>query len=714
MHHKRHGGQQTLQALTRTRGGAKQGIKQRAPPIRRMLPVMLLAMLSLYGIWFFRAATENRDPAVPGVRSDEEGPRIVAQAAAVEEGARIVAKAAAVSPPRPPAPQALSAGTAATAASAHLPVTAAGSPDCSLSASSSPTQARVASFNGEQWMDVKMGAESIETAAALTITAWVLLDTPPFGEPASIQTIVASKHSGCDANTLHHGISLFANAWNTNSGQLFVSWGNRRSGCEELSSSGRVLEPRKWAFVSASFTADGAAHLAVNGKVVAHSRRKLGAAKVQGDDWAVDRLPGTTSMRIGAHPDGTHALHGFVAQLAVWDAELSEEQLGVVMRGCKLGLQPVVSAPFVGRESQKSAEAADVTVTRAGAHVVLPTTGGAETPALVALSVASEKGREQVERGRQTSRARSALTRGGGGGGGSVPPGAKAADGWPLTWLPPRTLRFTDAAKSNESEMLALSRKEHVRGVMKRAWSAYRKYAWGADEIKPVSNRSHNWLHLGATLVDCLDNLWLMELKEEFAEAREWVATRLNFDRASSISMFETIIRIMGGLLSAFELSKDRMFLDKSRQLADKMMYAFNRNPTGLPCTTISLSSQSLCSHPAWAQNAAILAEFGTIQLEFKYLAHHTGERRYWDVADRIMQLMQKSDKPHGLFPTFMNPKSGRWSSGKITFGALGDSFYEYLIKQFLITRKKETYLRDMWEETMLSMARLLVRPHSQ
>ena len=112
MHHKRHGGQQTLQALTRTRGGAKQGIKQRAPPIRRMLPVMLLAMLSLYGIWFFRAATENRDPAVPGVRSDEEGPRIVAQAAAVEEGARIVAKAAAVSPPRPPAPQALSAGTA--------------------------------------------------------------------------------------------------------------------------------------------------------------------------------------------------------------------------------------------------------------------------------------------------------------------------------------------------------------------------------------------------------------------------------------------------------------------------------------------------------------------------------------------------------------------------------------------------------------------------
>ena len=63
-----------------------------------------------------------------------------------------------------------------------------------------------------------------------------------------------------------------------------------------------------------------------------------------------------------------------------------------------------------------------------------------------------------------------------------------------------------------------------VRGVMRRAWAAYRKYAWGADEVKPLSNRSHNWLRLGATLVDCLDNLWIMGMHAEFAEAREWVA----------------------------------------------------------------------------------------------------------------------------------------------------------------------------------------------
>jgi len=71
---------------------------------------------------------------------------------------------------------------------------------------------------------------------------------------------------------------------------------------------------------------------------------------------------------------------------------------------------------------------------------------------------------------------------------------------------------------------------------------------------------------------------------------------------------------------------------------------------------------------------------------------------------------MQQVDKPHGLFPTFMNPQSGRWNTGKIAFGALGDSFYEYLIKQWLITKKREGYLRNMWESTMLAMAKLLVQ----
>ena len=74
---------------------------------------------------------------------------------------------------------------------------------------------------------------------------------------------------------------------------------------------------------------------------------------------------------------------------------------------------------------------------------------------------------------------------------------------------------------------------------------------------------------------------------------------------------------------------------------------------------------------------------------------------------------MQRVDHPHGLYPAMMNPNSGTWSNGKIVFGALGDSFYEYLIKQWLITKKKEPYLRQMFDSAMLAIAKRLVHRSS-
>ena len=230
----------------------------------------------------------------------------------------------------------------------------------------------------------------------------------------------------------------------------------------------------------------------------------------------------------------------------------------------------------------------------AGTTVTVPTTPDTAAT-LVPTQKASTASRELVERGRFVdTRYVGSLRRPSRGGDG--PP----TEGWPLKWLPPRNLKFNDSVAAAEDEALAAGRKAAVRGVMKRAWDAYRKYAFGADELKPVSNRSHEWLHLGATLVDVLDNLWLMDMKAEFAEAREWVATRLHFNRASGISMFETVIRIFGGLLSAFELSKDRLFLNKAQELADKMMYTFKQHPTGLPCTTISLTGSESCTFASW------------------------------------------------------------------------------------------------------------------
>ena len=110
---------------------------------------------------------------------------------------------------------------------------------------------------------------------------------------------------------------------------------------------------------------------------------------------------------------------------------------------------------------------------------------------------------------------------------------------------------------SNQSAIVA---------AIRHAWRGYKDYAWGTDELKPLSKRgSSSPFNMGMTLVDCLDTLWLAGLQEEFDEARTWVAERLDIvHNSKTVSTFETTIRLLGGLLSAYHLSLDKLFLDKA------------------------------------------------------------------------------------------------------------------------------------------------------
>ena len=109
-------------------------------------------------------------------------------------------------------------------------------------------------------------------------------------------------------------------------------------------------------------------------------------------------------------------------------------------------------------------------------------------------------------------------------------------------------------------------RQEAVVNAFRHAWKAYKDYAWGKDEVNPVSHTSSSsFFDMGMTLVDCLDTLWLMGLGEEFQEARDWVEQSLDVEhKQKTVSLFETNIRVLGGLLSAYHLSEDPMFLDKA------------------------------------------------------------------------------------------------------------------------------------------------------
>lgn len=106
------------------------------------------------------------------------------------------------------------------------------------------------------------------------------------------------------------------------------------------------------------------------------------------------------------------------------------------------------------------------------------------------------------------------------------------------------------------SDIEGRQRREKVKDGMKHAWTGYKTYAWGRDEVLPLSKRGQdNWGGMGVTLVDSLDTLWIMGMKTEFEEAKEWVRKELTFSHADTVSMFETTIRELGGLIAAYDLS---------------------------------------------------------------------------------------------------------------------------------------------------------------
>ncbi len=135
------------------------------------------------------------------------------------------------------------------------------------------------------------------------------------------------------------------------------------------------------------------------------------------------------------------------------------------------------------------------------------------------------------------------------------------------------------------------SRRDAVRDAMRHAWGSYAQHAFGYDELQPQAKRGKNGFGgMGATIVDALDTLHIMGLDAEFKAARAWVASELVFTRAFDASVFETTIRIVGGLLSAHHLTGDALFADKAQELAARLAPAFN-TPTGIPYSTVNLKT---------------------------------------------------------------------------------------------------------------------------
>lgn len=239
---------------------------------------------------------------------------------------------------------------------------------------------------------------------------------------------------------------------------------------------------------------------------------------------------------------------------------------------------------------------------------------------------------------------------------------------------PKTSFSMTDAEKADVAA--------RVRNETLHAWEGYKQYAWGHDELKPLSKQPYDWYGPGHSLlltpVDALDTFVLMSLKPQADEARELIDTKLDLNQDIYVKDFEITIRVLGGLVSCYEGTGDRRLLELADELGRRMLPMFG-SPTGMPYEYVNLRTGAVrgtVSNPA---------EIGSLLLEFGTLSKLTGKPVYYDRAKRAVLELYKRSSPIGLVGSSIDVETGRWIDP--TAGIMGgiDSYYEYLLKAWLL-----------------------------
>lgn len=258
----------------------------------------------------------------------------------------------------------------------------------------------------------------------------------------------------------------------------------------------------------------------------------------------------------------------------------------------------------------------------------------------------------------------------------------------------PRKLRrIQHRFKPFTDDVLAVraQRRETVKKVFQRCWSSYKAHAWMQDELTPVTGQARNpfgaW---GATLVDSLDTLWIMEMFDDFEEA---VNAAVNIDfgpnpaNLEEVNLFETTIRYLGGFLAAYDMTQcsDDRLLDKAFEVGE-MIYKAYDTPNRMPVTRWQPNVAAI-GEDQEPPPAALVAELGTAGLELTRLSQLTGDMRFYDQAIRLSNLFEQQQNKTGLpglWPIFTDAQAADMTVGNdYSLGGRSDSAYEYLPKMY-------------------------------
>ncbi|VEN34914.1 unnamed protein product [Callosobruchus maculatus] len=258
--------------------------------------------------------------------------------------------------------------------------------------------------------------------------------------------------------------------------------------------------------------------------------------------------------------------------------------------------------------------------------------------------------------------------------------------------------------------------REEVREMFYHAYDSYLKYAYPYDELRPIScDGVDTYGSYSLTLIDALDTLAVMGNYSEFQRVVDILSAKTDFDANINVSVFETNIRIIGGLLSAHLLSNkagiklepgwpcNGPLLRLAEDVAKRLIVAFDTK-TGMPYGTVNLHS----GVPKGETTVTCTAGVGTFIVEFGALSRLTGDPLYEEVALNALYALFDHRSQLGLFGNHIDIDSGRWTAQDAGIGSGVDSYFEYLVKGSILLQRPE--LMEMFYEARKSIDKYLKR----
>ena len=240
-----------------------------------------------------------------------------------------------------------------------------------------------------------------------------------------------------------------------------------------------------------------------------------------------------------------------------------------------------------------------------------------------------------------------------------------------------------------------------VKAEFLHAWNGYKKYAWGHDDLKPLSKTHHDWYPqpLLMTAVDSLDTMIIMEMDDEVAATKQYILDNLSFDKDIEVQNFEVTIRLLGGLLTSYQLTGDKRFLDLAEDLGNRLLPVFN-SPTGMPYRYVNLKTGKV------SKPVSNPAETGTLIIEFGTLSKLTGKPVFYEKAKRALVATYDRRSKIGLVGEWINVETGSWTKTDSHISGAIDSYYEYLLKCSLLFGDRDC--KRMWDESIVAINKYL------